>query len=96
MMTWFYENGQITANNGPILKIQNLAYSGLSAHPVGPSSIGTRNVAHADVTYAHEDVITATITFCCVVALPSLGQRMWVTFYSDCHSAYILITFLTC
>ncbi len=25
--TWFYKNGRISANYGPILKIQNLAYS---------------------------------------------------------------------
>ena len=28
MMTWFYKNGHISANNGPIWKIQNLAFSG--------------------------------------------------------------------
>ena len=26
--TWFYKIGRISANTGPILKIQNLAYSG--------------------------------------------------------------------
>ena len=33
-MTWFYENGRISTNNGPILKIRNLAYSGLQARSV--------------------------------------------------------------
>ncbi len=34
-LTWFHENGRISANYGPISKIQNLAYSGLRARSVG-------------------------------------------------------------
>ncbi len=50
--TWFYENGHISANNGPILKIQNLAYSGLWARPVAPSNIGARDIARAMTSHA--------------------------------------------
>ena len=42
---FFYKIGRISANNGPIWKIQNLAYSGLRARPVEPSKSDARDVA---------------------------------------------------
>ena len=52
--TWFYKSGRISANYGPILKIQNLAYSGERPRPVGPTSIGARDVARDMTSRARE------------------------------------------
>ncbi len=40
--TCFQKNGRISANYGPIFKIQNLAYSGERPCPVPPSNVGFR------------------------------------------------------
>ncbi len=46
-MTWFHKIGRISANNGPILKIRNLAYSVLRCRPSGRYNDVARDIIRA-------------------------------------------------
>ena len=62
MMTWFYKNGHISANNGPIWQIRNLASSGEQ-----PTSADFDNgVARDSVTRAR-DVIDPDLYWVCPI-----------------------------
>ena len=57
ILTYFYKNTHISLNNGPILKIQNLAYSGHC-----PLSELQKNITLMTcAVYMHNDVM---FTFC--------------------------------
>ncbi len=72
-LTWFYKIGRISANNGPILKIQNLARSGLRRRSVWCHNDVMRDATCETTSRAREgvsnDAIVATITFWCAVAM---------------------------
>ena len=58
----FYENGRISLNHSPILKIQNLAYSGLQDRSFGHQLRHARRHAREMTSRARDDVMVETIT----------------------------------
>ena len=51
-LTWFHKNGHISANNGPILKIRNLACSVLRCCSSGRQNYVARDVMRARTSHA--------------------------------------------
>ena len=68
---FFHKIGHISANNGPIWKIRNLAYSWDRPRPVWPLNIGARDVAREMTSRAHD---------------PRKWRRMHEIMYLSCYA----------